>query len=124
MHIDPEFSAIVFGGMIERVRQEVGMIDWKHMITTAVITGVTTVGFAYMAVRDSLADHQTQIAEIKVLIQSRMLQREAQIAAIQERDERMAAAIVALQTEDMRVRQDMLICRETIAEIKARHERN
>jgi hypothetical protein len=123
MHIDPEFSALVFGGMIERVRQEVGLIDWKQLVTTAAVTGITTVGLAYMAVRDSLADHQTQIAEIKVLIQSRMLQREAQIAAITERDERMAAAIMALQTEDMRVRQDMLICRETIAEIKARHER-
>jgi hypothetical protein len=109
--------------MIERVRQEVGLIDWKQLVTTAAVTGITTVGLAYMAVRDSLADHQTQIAEIKVLIQSRMLQREAQIAAITERDERMAAAIMALQTEDMRVRQDMLICRETIAEIKARHER-
>jgi hypothetical protein len=123
MQIDPEFSAIVFGGMIERVRTEASLIDWKQLITTAAVTGITTVGLAYMAVRDSLADHQTQIAEIKVLIQSRMLQREAQIAAITERDERMAAAIVALQTEDMRVRQDMLICRETIAEIKARNER-
>ena len=40
--------------------------------------------------------------------------------AIAERDAQMAADIISLQTEDMRVRQDMLICRETIAEIKAK----
>jgi hypothetical protein len=123
MHLDPEFSAIVFGGMIERVRQEVGMIDWRQLVTTAVATGITTVAVGYVAIKDTLADHKAEIVEIKTMITSRVAQRESQLQAIAERDAQMASDIIALQTEDMRVRQDMLICRETIAEMRARHER-
>ena len=123
MQIDPEFSAIVFGGMIDRVRDEVALIDWRQLITTAVATGVTTVAVGYVAIKDTLADHKAEIVEIKTMITSRVAQRESQLQAIAERDAQMAADIISLQTEDMRVRQDMLICRETIAEIKAKTSR-
>lgn len=123
MQLDPEFSAIVCGGMIERVRDEVALIDWRQLITTAVATGVTTVAVGYVAIKDTLADHKAEIVEIKTMITSRVAQRESQLQAIAERDAQMAADIISLQTEDMRVRQDMLICRETIAEIKAKASR-
>ena len=124
-HPDPEFSAIVFGGMIQRLREEVGLIDWKHMITTAVITGVTTVGIGYITIRDALSDHQAQIAEIKTLISARVAQRESQLSALAEEDRQIrgyvSERVDAVRSDLVTLREAMGMCREQLAALRAAH---
>ena len=113
MQLDPEFSALVFGGMIERVRHEAGMVDWRQVITTAIVTVVLGGGAFYVSV-------QRDLAEIKTTITSRIAQREAQFQAIHDRDAQLADHIGELAAEDGRIRTDLLICRERVARLEAK----
>ena len=115
MQLDPEFSALVFGGMIEKIRDEAGMVNWRQVLTTAIVTVVLGGGAFYVSV-------QKDIAEIKSTITSRIAQREAQFQAIHDRDEQLAENINELAAEDGRIRSDLLICRERVARIEAKQK--
>ena len=123
MQIDPEFSALVFGGMIQRVREEMGLIDWKQLLTTAAITGITTVGIGYMAIKDKLAEQHSDIVEIRALLQSRTAQRDSQLGALAAEDQQIRAYVServdAVRSELVTLRDAMSMCREQLAALKA-----
>jgi hypothetical protein len=126
-HPDPEFSAFVFGGMIQRVREELGMIDWKQLITTAIVTGVTTIGIGYVAVRDQIAAQHAEIVEIRTLISARVAQRESQLASLADDDKQLRAYVAervdAVRSELVTIRDAMGMCREQLAALKAEHHK-
>jgi len=125
MHLDPEFSAIVFGGMIQKAREELGMIDWKQLLTTAIVTGLTTVGIGYMAIKDKIAEQHSEIVEIRALLQSRTSLREAQLGALADEDRQIRSYVServdAVRSELVTLREAMGMCREQLAALKAEH---
>ena len=127
MHIDPEFSSLVLGGMIQRVREEIGMIDWKQLLTTAAITGITTVGIGYMAIKDKLGEQHADIVEIRALLQSRTSLREAQLSSLAAEDQQLRAYVAervdAVRSELVTLRDAMSMCREQLAALKAERQK-
>ena len=127
MQIDPEFSSLVLGGMIQRVREEIGMIDWKQLLTTAVITGITTVGIGYMAIKDKLGEQHADIVEIRALLQSRTSLRDAQLGSLIAEDQQIRAYVAervdAVRSELVTLREAMGMCREQLAALKAERRR-
>lgn len=103
------------------------MIDWRHMITTAVITGVTTVGIGYVTIRDALSDHAAAIMRIETLVSSRTAQRDAQLGALMDEDKQIRSYIServdAVRSELVSMREAMGMCREQLAALRAEHRR-
>ncbi len=102
-----------------------GLIDWKQLLTTAVITGVTTVGIGYMAIKDKIAEQHSDIVEIRALLQSRTSLREAQLAALADEDRQLRSYVServdAVRSELVTLRDAMSMCREQLAALKAEH---
>lgn len=124
-HFDPEFSSLVFGGVAQRLAN--GLLDWKQLITTAVITGVTTVGIGYVAIKDKLAEQHADIVEIRTMLQSRTVQRDAQLAALTAEDAQIRAyvseRVESIRSELVTMREAMGICREQLAALKAERQK-
>lgn len=81
------------------------MIDWRQVITTTLIASFGTMATFYITVKQELA-------EIRGMITSRVAQREAQIANINQNAAEMNADINSLRNE-------FGTCRETVARLGA-----